>query len=185
MVTLPMLWLPILVSAVIVFVASNILWMVLPFWHRHDYGKLPKASSDQVVGALGDVPSGQYMFPSLDWQKLTPEEREALHTHPGGLLLLRNPMKMSLPAAMAMYFLYNLVIAIFVAYAARIGAHHGAPYPHVFRVAGTAGILAYTFGTIPDSIWYGKPWSVTVKHVIDGILYGLLIGGTFGWLWPR
>ena len=34
MVPLSSLWLPILVSAVFVFIASNVLWMALPFWHR-------------------------------------------------------------------------------------------------------------------------------------------------------
>jgi hypothetical protein len=26
---------------------------------------------------------------------------------------------------------------------------------------------------------------VTIKHVIDGLIYGLLTAGTFGWLWPK
>ena len=55
----------------------------------------------------------------------------------------------------------------------------------VVRVAGTAGILAFSFNSIADSIWYGKPWSVTCKLIIDGVIFGLLIAGTFGWLWPR
>lgn len=49
MVALSSLWLPILVSAVIVFIASNVLWMALPFWHR-DYGKLPDEKT--VIDAL-------------------------------------------------------------------------------------------------------------------------------------
>ena len=36
-----------------------------------------------------------------------------------------------------------------------------------------------------DSIWYKKKWSTTVKNTIDGLIYGLLTGGTFGWLWPN
>jgi hypothetical protein len=30
-----------------------------------------------------------------------------------------------------------------------------------------------------------QPWSMTFKEVIDGLVYGLLTAGTFGWLWPR
>jgi hypothetical protein len=28
-------------------------------------------------------------------------------------------------------------------------------------------------------------WGTTIKEVIDGLVYGLLTAGTFGWLWPR
>ena len=61
----------------------------------------------------------------------------------------------------------------------------GAPHASVFRVAATAGILAYAFNTVSDSIWFGKPWLVTVRFIIDGLIYALLIGTTFAWLWPH
>src|SRR6266851_8791731 len=41
MVSLSALWLPIVLSAVIVFVASSIMYMLLPY-HRSDYRKLPE-----------------------------------------------------------------------------------------------------------------------------------------------
>jgi hypothetical protein len=34
-------------------------------------------------------------------------------------------------------------------------------------------------------IWKGYPWGFVLKEVIDGLIYGLLMAGTFGWLWPR
>jgi len=64
------------VSAVFVFIASNVLWMALPFWHRKDYGKLPDEKT--VLGALASAKSGQYIVPCLDWNKATKEEREAM-----------------------------------------------------------------------------------------------------------
>ena len=48
MVSVTALWLPILLSAVIVFVASSIIHMVLPF-HRKDYRPVP--SEDGVMDA--------------------------------------------------------------------------------------------------------------------------------------
>jgi len=183
MVTLPMLWLPILLSAVFVFIASNIFWMALPFWHHRDYGKI--ATSDRIVDALVDTPSGQYMVPSHDWNKLTPEERAAFQKRPGGLLLLRNPMQFSIGSALASFFILNVVIAVFIAYVCRLSLSAGAPHASVFRVAATAGILAYAFNTVSDSIWFGKPWLVTVRFIIDGLIYALLIGTTFAWLWPH
>ena len=36
----------------------------------------------------------------------------------------------------------------------------------------------------PYSIWKGLRWSVTIKFVIDGIIYGLVTAATFAWMWP-
>lgn len=183
MVMLTALWLPILLSTVFVFIATNILWMALPFWHHKDYGRI--ADGEAIVDKLVDTPSGQYMVPSADWGSLNAEQREALQKRPGGLLLLRNPMQFNMGAALGSFFLYNLIVVTLIAYIASLALPSGSPYPSVFRVAATAGFIAFCFNTVSDSIWYGRPWLVTLRFVIDGILYGLLIGGTFGWLWPR
>ena len=183
MVTLSMLWLPILLSTVFVFIAANILWMALPFWHARDYGKI--TNDGPIMDVLKDTKPGQYMVPTVDWHNLSKEESAKVMAGPGGLLLVRNPMVFSFPLKLLSFFIYNLIVATFIAYATRLALPAGASYPHVFRVAATAGFLGYSFNTISDSIWYGKPWSITVRFAIDGIIYGLLIGGTFGWLWPR
>jgi hypothetical protein len=183
MVTLSMLWLPILLSAVIVFLASNVLWMALPFWHRKDYGRLP--NEQPVLDALASTRSGQYIAPCVDWNKLTPEQREEIQRGPFAYVLVRNPGKFSFGTALTLYFLYALVIAIFAAYLTSRSRPFGAPYLEVFRMAATVGFLPYGFRGVTDSIWYGKPWSVTIKELIDGLIYGLLMGGVFGWLWPR
>ena len=60
-----------------------------------------------------------------------------------------------------------------------------ADYLAVFRLTGTVAWLAYGTGIIPDAVWFGRPWSAVVKHLIDALAYGLLTGGVFGWLWPR
>ncbi len=56
------LWLPILLSAVFVFVASSILHMALP-WHKSDYKTLP--NEDKAMDALRAlaIPPGDYMVP--------------------------------------------------------------------------------------------------------------------------
>ncbi len=54
-----------------------------------------------------------------------------------------------------------------------------------YRVTGTAAFLAYGLGHLSDGIWKGQTWGATLKEVIDGLVYGLLTAGTFGWLWPR
>src|SRR5437867_3419973 len=183
MTPLTTLWLPIVVSTVIVFVASNILWMALPFWHRRDYGKL--AEEGRVLDALSAAKSGQYILPFVNWGKLPPAEREEMAKRPMALLLVRNPAKFSFPAALVAWIVDLLVINILIAYIPAVTLRPGTPYLEVFRIVGTAGILAYSFNSVSDSIWYGKPWPVTAKVFVDGITYGLLTAGTFGWLWPR
>src|SRR6266498_3921515 len=183
MIPLTTLWLPILLSTVIVFIASNILWMALPFWHRRDYGRL--ADERPILDALSGVASGQYIAPYVNWSKLPREERDAMMKRPMALLLVRNPAKFSFPTALISYFVYTLAITILIAYIPAVTLRPGTPYLQVFRIVGTAGILAYSFGSVTDSIWYGKPWVVTTKEIVDGIIYGLLTAGVLGWLWPH
>jgi hypothetical protein len=83
------------------------------------------------------------------------------------------------------WFAFCLVISVFVAYLTGRTVSAGTEYLSVFRVAGTAAFLAYGMADPVDSIWKGQPWGVTVKHMIDGLVYALLTAGTFGWLWPR
>lgn len=183
MVPLSMLCLPIFLSALFIFIAANILWMALPFWHRKDYQRLPDEAT--VLGALASARSGQYAVPMMDWKNTTPEQRAAAQKGPMASLILRNPSAFSFPKTLILYFVYLLVVCTVVAYLAGITLGPGTDYMRVFRVAGTAGMLAFSFNSIADSIWYGKPWPVTIKTVIDGVIFGLLIAGTFGWLWPR
>ena len=183
MVSLAQLWLPILVSAVFVFIASNILWMGLKFWHYRDYKRVP---DDAVfVNAAKSLPSGLYIFPWMDWKTMTPEQRTAAQPGPSAMMIVRNPATFKFASSLILYFLYCLLGSFCAAYLASVTVPAGAPYLHVHRVAGTAGMLFWAFGTnVSDAIWYGKPWSVAIKHIIDGIIFGFLIGGTFGWLWP-
>jgi hypothetical protein len=182
-VPLSMLWLPILLSAVFVFIASNILWMALPSWHRPDYKSLPEEKS--VQDALANAKSGQYIVPCVDWGKLSAEERTAMGARPAALMLVRNPGKFEMGKSLGSWFGYAVVIAVFVAYLTGHTQPAGTHYLSIFRVAGTAAFLAFGFRGVPDSVWYGKPWVVAFKEMIDGLVYALLIAGTFGWLWPR
>jgi hypothetical protein len=183
MIPLSALWLPILVSAVGVFIASNLFHMAIPAWHRGDYGKLD--NEKVFLDALASTKSGQYIAPHVNWGKLSPEERDAMMARPMAFALVRNPAKFSFPKTLGLYFLYLLVISILVGYVAGVTMASGTAFRDVFRVVGTIGILAYAFGTVSDAIWYGKPWSVVAKFVIDGVIYGLVTGAIFGWLWPH
>ena len=183
MVPLSSLWLPILVSAVFVFIASNILWMALPFWHRKDNGKLPDEGT--VLGGLASAKSGQYIVPCLDWSKATPEQRSEMQRGPIAYVLVRNPGDVNMGKVLFLWFLYTLVVSFFVAYLACHTLASGTKYLAVFRIVGAAGFLCYGLRTVSDAIWYGKPWIVVIKEMIDGLIYSLVMAGAFGWLWPR
>jgi len=183
MVSLMNLWLPILVSSVFVFIASAILHMAFPFWHNADYRKT--GNDAPFLEASRSLASGLYIFPNLDWNKATAEEKEACSSGPSGVMYLRNPARFSFGKMLLFHFLYCLLGSALVAYLVSVTAASDAEYLRVHRIAGTAGMLFWAFGTnVSDAIWFGKPWSSTLKNMVDGVIYGFLIGGTFGWLWP-
>ena len=51
-------------------------------------------------------------------------------------------------------------------------------------ITGTTGFLAYGLGAPLESIWKGQKWGTSLRFLIDGLVYGLLTAGVFGWLWP-
>ncbi len=186
LVPLASLWLPILLAAVIVFVVSSILHMFLPL-HKNDYRKVP--DEDKVLAALrgaGVTPGRVYMFPHCTHQELkSPETQEKFKRGPVGMLQIIASGPPAMGKLLGLWFLYCVVVGIFAAYLSGRTLAPGTHYLQVFRVAGTTAFLGYGLAQIQDSIWKGQTWGVTVKHLIDSLIYGLLTAGTFGWLWPR
>ena len=185
MVPLTALWLPILLSAVIVFFASFIMHMVLPY-HRGDYRKVP--NEDQVRAALrgAGLTRGLYMFPFCTPKEMKSPEMVAKYNEgPVGTITILPSRPPAMPKLLVMWFFYCLIISFFTAYLTGRTVASGEPYLAVFRVAGTAAFLAYGLGQLSNGIWKGQTCSMTIKEVIDGLIYGLLTAGTFGWLWPR
>ena len=185
MVSLAALWLPILLSAVIVFVASSIMHMVL-LYHRNDYGQLP--DEDKILATLRSaaLKRGLYVFPYCTHKDMkSPALIEKQKQGPVGFLTIVPSGPPAMPKFLIQWFVYCLLIGFFVAYLAAHTVALGAHYLAVFRVVGTAAFLAYGLGHLSNGIWKGQMWGTTIKEVIDGLVYGLLTAGTFGWLWPR
>jgi hypothetical protein len=185
MVSLTVLWLPILVSAVIVFVASSIIHVVLPY-HRSEYHQLP--DEDKLLAALRatSLKRGFYTFPFCTHKDMkSPATLEKLKQGPVGTLTVYPSGPPNLGKFLGLWFAYCLIIGVFVAYLAGHTVTPGAHYPVVFRVVGTAAFLAYGLGTLSNGIWKGQPWSMVLKESFDGLIFALLTAGTFGWLWPR
>jgi len=185
MVPLADLWLPILLSAVIVFVASSIMHMALKY-HNSDFRKLP--DEEKVLSGLrgANLTPGLYLFPHCSHNDMkSPAIMEKFKQGPVGFLTIRPSGVPAMPKFLIQWFLYCVVLGIFVAYLTGRTLPPGVHYLTVFRVAGTAGFMAYGLGHLSDGIWKGQGWSPTIKEVVDGLVYGLLTAGTFGWLWPR
>ena len=179
------LWLPIVLSAVIVFIASSIMHMVLPY-HRSDYKKLP--DEEKVTASLraAGLTRGLYVFPFCTPKEMKSAESVAKYNQgPVGMMTIFPLGPPVMPKFLGQWFGYCLIISFFVAYLAAHTIPPGLRYLAVFRVVGTAAFLAYGLGNLVNGIWRGQPWSVVIKEVIDGLIYSLLTAGTFGWLWPR
>jgi hypothetical protein len=185
MVPLTALWLPILLSAVIVFVASSITHMLLTY-HQSDYQKLPDEDKLRAALRAANLKPGLYIFPHCTHKEMrSAATMEKLKQGPVGMLTVRPNGPPAMGKFLGQWFFYCLLIGFFVAYLTGRTLAPGTHYLAVFRVAGTAAFLAYGLGNLSNGIWKGQPWSMTIKESFDGLLYGLLTAGTFGWLWPH
>lgn len=185
MVTLQSLWLPIIVSVALVFIASSIIWMALP-WHKGDYKKAPNEDALLNVVRSGGLTAGQYGFPMpsepCNWKEEGFKEKYA--KGPWGVLLVQKS-GVNMGVNLALWTLYLLIVSVFTAYIATHALHSGEKYLRVFQVCGAAAAMSYAVGAMPASIWGGRPWKATGKDMVDGLLYALLTAGVFGWLWPH
>jgi hypothetical protein len=186
MVSLGSLWLPVLLSAVLVFVVSSLVHMVLKY-HNRDYTRIPNEEAIRTAFRNASPPPAQYIIPYCGEMKQmqTPEMKQKFTEGPVAVVNVMRPGVPSMGRPLTQWFLFSLVVSFFIAYIASHTIPAGTRYLEVFRIVGAIGFLAYAAGTIPPSIWMGKPWKVTWKDVFDGLLYGLVTAGTFGWLWPR
>ncbi len=179
------LWLPILLAATGVFVVSSILHMLIPI-HRNDYVKLPV--EDAFTSHMREIgmPPGEYIFPCPESMKEmgTPEMIERYEKGPVGFLTVMPNGTVNMGASLAQWFLYSMLMSIFVAYITHAAMPPGSSYLSVFRIAGCVAFIGYGVGYIPNSIWKGSSWTTTAKFMFDGLVYGLVTGGFFGWLWP-
>ena len=185
MVSVASLLIPIALSAVFVFIASSIIHMFTG-WHQDDLRKF--ADEDAVMKALRpfNLQTGHYGLPKPDSRRdlQSPEYLAKVKAGPVAFITIR-PFDFSMGSTLVLWFIYSLVVSLFAGYVAGVALGPGTDYRNVFQIAGTVGFCGYALGMIPESIWWGRSWGWTIRNVIDGLIYGLLTGGAFGWLWPR
>ena len=178
-------WLPILVSTVLVFFASSIIHMVLPY-HRSNYRPLP--DEDRILSALRSVTltRGQYNFPFCTHKDMkSPAIQEKFKQCPVGFLTIYPTGPVNLGKFLIQWLIFCGLISVFVAYLAGHTVGPEAPFRHVLRIAGTTAFMGYGLGTLSNAIWKGQTWNMTLKEAFDGVIYAVLTAGTFAYLWPK
>lgn len=175
------LWLPILVSAGVCFVLSSLIWAALKY-HNSEYKRA--ADEESVRAALKGNEPGYYMLPyCIDQAELkNPEVKQKYDDGPLAFItMLPNGMPAMGPKLVSM-FVYFVIVGVLCAYFVSRTLAPEADYLAVFRVAGAVAFIANSFALIPESVWFGRPWRMTVKNFVDALIYGLFTGGVFGWL---
>lgn len=179
--TIMTLWMPILVSAVVVFMAGAVIWMAMP-WHKTDWSKTP--DEEAIRGALKGTPPGQYTVPNCpdQAQYKAPDMQQKFIDGPQAFITVVPNGLPNMGPKLAMMFAYNLLVAVLCAYFVSRTVAPGADYLAVFRIAGAVAFVAYGVAYIQESVWFGRKWSATLKTFLDALIYGVLTGGIFGWL---
>lgn len=185
MVSLGALWLPILVAGAIVWVASAIVWMVLPH-HKGDFRKVPDEEAVREALSSGELRPGQYTIPHAADREAyqQPEMQEKFEEGPVAFLTVLPRGTAPMGKQLTLYFVYAVAVSLVAGYVAGRTIGPGAEYLEVFQVTGTVAWVAYGAAYVQEGIWFGRPWGFVVKNLVDALLYGLLTAGIFGWLWP-
>ena len=185
MVYLTDLWLPILLSAVGVFVVSMLTHMVLKL-HKNDYEPLPDESALLEAMRNAGVTPGNYHFPHCsDMKEMgSPEMMSKLKQGPIGFMNVMPSGNPAMGKFLGQWFVFSVIVGVMVAYVTGRTLGPGADYLAVFRIAGVVSFLTFSGAEGANCIWKGQNVGTTLRHLFDGLLYGLVTGGVFGWLWP-
>lgn len=184
MVPLADLWLPILIATLLAFISGSILHMAVPL-HRNDWKKLDDEEGVMAALRRAGAVAGNYMVPAADPQRMKdPAFLQKLAEGPAGVITIRPPGPISMGPLLLRQLVFHLIVSIVVAYLLSRTLGVGTEYLQVFRVGGTAALLAYIAAIFPEVIWYSHPGHYVIGKVIDGLVWGLLTAGSFAGFWP-
>ncbi len=179
------LWLPVVVSAVVVFVLSALAHMVLKH-HSADYRGL--SNEDAVAEAVrkGGPAPGVYMLPHCPGpsEMKDPAVVKKFTDGPVGLLTVMPSGPPKLAKNLVQWILFCVLVSFTAAYVARHTLTYGAAGLEVMRITGAVALVGYAFGYFQDSIWQGIPWANSLRGIADAIVYALATGLVFRLLWP-
>jgi hypothetical protein len=180
--TVAALWMPILLSAILVFAASSLIHMVLK-WHKSEYRQVP--GEEAVRASLRGAAPGQYMIPYCaemsDFKK--PEVQQKFIDGPIAFLTMRPNGLPKMGPALGQWFLLCVLVSAVCAYLAGKVLPADAQWGQVTRVVGLVSFVAYGFGSLQYGIWMGKPWKSVAMDLLDAFIYAVLTAAAFCWLW--
>jgi hypothetical protein len=180
------LWLPILLSAVLVFVVSSVIHMLSP-WHKNDYPRMPNEDAAMDAWRPLAIPPGDYMVPR-------PAGRDDLRSAAFAEKVAKGPVfivtvlpnrMMGMGRNLGLWFAYLVVVGIFAAYIAGRALAPGADPWRVAQFAGATAFAGYALALWQMSIWYQRAWSTTIKATVDALIYAALTALALAWLWPH
>ena len=179
-------WLPILLSSVLVFIASSVIHMA-PLWHKSDVHRMPM--EPQVIDALRPlaIPPGDYFIPRASGMQemKTPEFKDKMTRGPVAVITVMPNGPIPMTRNLVQWFVFLLVVGVFVTYISARGLPINTPYLRVFKSVAVTAFACYALALVELSIWYRRSWVMTAKTALDGVIYALLTAGVFGWLWPH
>ena len=180
------LWLPIVLSAVAVFLLSFLIHTVLKY-HRNDVKRHP--AEDDVLNAIrrANTPPGDYVLPHATMENMNAPEYVAKRSAgPVALMTVLPGGPPTMKRELIGWFIYSLIVSIFAAYmtSRALMGDAAIEYMDVFRFAATTAFIGYGLAQIQESVWWGRSWNTTLKNLLDALIYGLVTGGIFGWLFP-
>jgi len=185
MTSIAALWLPILLSAVFVFIVSSIIHMALPI-HRKDFLGVPNEDDIRAALRKATVPPGQYMIPHAPSMKASAEPEFLARMNEGPVLtmIVQSNGPWAMGPSLLKWFAFSLIVSVFCAYLAGIANPPGAAAMAIFQVTGAVAFLGYVFSHVHEWTWKGLGTDVMVRFAIDGVIYALITAATFAWLWP-
>lgn len=180
------LWLAILLSSVLVFLASSVIHMASP-WHKSDYPRSPRES--EILDALRPlaIPPGDYFMPrpaSMADMK-SPAFIETANRGPVVLMTVFPNGIAPMGGTFVKWFVYLLVVSAVAAYVAATALPPATPGGPVFRIVFATAFAGYALALWQLSIWYRRNLAITAKSTVDAVIYAAITGAVFVWLWPK
>lgn len=180
------LWLPILLSAIAVFVISSLIHMVFK-WHAPDYRGFSNEEAVRAAIRAGNPAPGRYVVPYCsDVKEMGSESMVRKYKEgPVGQFAIGPNGTPNIGKHLAQWFCVTLIVSTASAYlAAKFAAVDGTEALRAAKTIGLVSFLAYGLGTIQESIWALRPWGSTAKYLLDSALYAVGTAAVFYWLWP-
>ena len=179
------LWIPIIVSAFAVLGTSCVVRVFIAQCLQNEKTLPEEDVTIEHLQKSGTGP-GFYVFPGTHRRSSNAAEesrQQRIESGPWGTMNIR-ARQPNIGRTLLQSLTFCLVTSVFIAYLGTLALNPGDGFLRVFQVTGTAGILAYAFGGVPNAIWFGLDVRSTLIDVAGGIVYGLITGIAFGILWP-